>query len=118
MDACEGVDNLRFDDVPDPEPGPGQVLLRVRFAALKPGDAFLAEARYPAKSPLPHILSRHGAGAQHLNRFPLARGRGAQHSTRTRISPYPTTPPQLPFRNPRNSSPRTPHMGHVRCPTS
>jgi Alcohol dehydrogenase GroES-like domain len=60
MDAYEGVDS--FGEVPDPEPGPGQVLLRVRFAALNPADAFLAEARYPAKPPLPHILGRDGVG--------------------------------------------------------
>ena len=48
IDADEGVDNLRFAEVPDPEPGPGQVLLRVRFAALNPADAFLAEARQRA----------------------------------------------------------------------
>ena len=62
MDAYEGVDNLRFAEVPDPEPGPGQVLLRVRFAALNPADAFLAQDMYPAKPPLPHILGRDGVG--------------------------------------------------------
>jgi len=36
MDAYEGVGKLRFDEVTDPEPGPGQVLLRVRFGALNP----------------------------------------------------------------------------------
>jgi NADPH2:quinone reductase len=62
MDAYEGVDKLRFDEVPDPEPGSGQILLRVKFAALNPADAFLAQAMYPAKPPLPHILGRDGVG--------------------------------------------------------
>jgi NADPH:quinone reductase len=62
MDAYEGVEKLRFDEVQDPEPGPGQVLLNVRFAALNPADAFLAQAMYPAKPPLPHILGRDGVG--------------------------------------------------------
>jgi NADPH:quinone reductase len=62
MDAYTGVDQLRLAEVADPRPGPGQVLLRVRFAALNPADAFLALAQYPAKPPLPHILGRDGAG--------------------------------------------------------
>ena len=62
MDTYEGVEKLRFAEVKDPEPGPGQVLLRVRLAALNPADAFLAQARYPAKPPLPHILGRDGVG--------------------------------------------------------
>jgi NADPH:quinone reductase len=62
MDSYEGVEKLRFDEVPDPEPGPGQVLLRVRLAALNPADAFLAQAMYPARPPLPHILGRDGVG--------------------------------------------------------
>jgi NADPH2:quinone reductase len=49
-------------EVPDPRPGPGQVLLQIRFAALNPADAFLAQAQYPAKPPLPHILGRDGVG--------------------------------------------------------
>jgi NADPH2:quinone reductase len=49
-------------DVPDPQPGSNQVLLRLRFAALNPADAFLAQAMYPAKPSLPHILGRDGVG--------------------------------------------------------
>ena len=62
MNGYEGVENLRLDEVKDPKPGPGQVLLKVRLAALNPADAFLAEAMYPAKPPLPHILGRDGVG--------------------------------------------------------
>ena len=62
MDSYEGTDKLRLGEVPNPKPGPEQVLLRVRFAALNPADAFLARAMYPAKPPLPHILGRDGAG--------------------------------------------------------
>lgn len=57
-----GVEKLHLGEVHDPEAGPGQVLLRVRFAALNPADAFLAQALYPAKPPLPHILGRDGVG--------------------------------------------------------
>jgi len=62
MDSYNGVENLRLGDVPDPVPGPGQVLLKVKLAGLNPADAFLAKAMYPAKPPLPHILGRDGVG--------------------------------------------------------
>jgi NADPH:quinone reductase len=62
MDSYEGVEKLHLAEVSVPEPGPGQVLLKVRFAALNPADAFLAQAMYPAKPPLPHILGRDGVG--------------------------------------------------------
>ena len=38
MDSFDGVEKLRLGDVPDPQPGPNQVLLRLRFAALNPAD--------------------------------------------------------------------------------
>jgi len=62
MDGYDGVDALRMSEVPDPEPGPGQILVRVTFAALNPADAFLARGMYPAHPPLPHILGRDGVG--------------------------------------------------------
>lgn len=62
MDSHEGVERLRLGEVADPQPGPGEVRLRVRFAALNPADAFLARGMYPAKPPLPHILGRDGVG--------------------------------------------------------
>jgi NADPH2:quinone reductase len=62
MDSYEGVEKLRLGEVPDPEPGPAKALLRMRFAALNPADAFLAQAMYPAKPALPHILGRDGVG--------------------------------------------------------
>src|SRR3984957_11002874 len=62
MDSYDGVEKLRLAEVPDPQPGPDQVLLRLRFAALNPADAFLAQAMYPAKPALPHILGRDGVG--------------------------------------------------------
>src|SRR5437762_13582075 len=62
MESYEGVEKLRLGEVPDPQPGPGQALLQVRFAAINPADAFLAQAMYPARPPLPHILGRDGVG--------------------------------------------------------
>ena len=62
MDSYDGVEKLRLGEVPDPTPGPGQVLLKLHFAGLNPADAFLARAMYPAKPSLPHILGRDGVG--------------------------------------------------------
>jgi NADPH2:quinone reductase len=62
MDGYDGVEKLRLADTEDPKPGPGEVLLRVRFAALNPADAFLARGMYPAKPTLPHILGRDAVG--------------------------------------------------------
>jgi NADPH2:quinone reductase len=62
MDSYDGVEQLRLGEVPDPQPGPAEVLLKVRYAALNPADAFLARGLYPAKPTLPHILGRDGVG--------------------------------------------------------
>lgn len=62
MDSFEGVETLRLGEVPDPQPGPGELLLKMRYAALNPADAFLATGMYPAKPPLPHIVGRDGVG--------------------------------------------------------
>jgi NADPH:quinone reductase len=62
MDGYDGVEHLRLGETEDPAPGPNQILLRLRFAALNPADAFLAQAMYPAKPALPHILGRDGVG--------------------------------------------------------
>ena len=62
MDSYEGVDKLRLGEVADPVPGPAEVLLRLRYAALNPADAFLSQGQYPARPKLPHILGRDGVG--------------------------------------------------------
>lgn len=49
------VDVLRVDDVPVPDPGPGQVLVRVRAAGINPGETKIREGllheRWPARFP-------------------------------------------------------------------
>jgi NADPH:quinone reductase len=62
MDSYDGVEKLRLTEVPDPRPGKGEVLLRVRVAAINPADAFLAVAQYPARPKFPHVLGRDGVG--------------------------------------------------------
>jgi NADPH:quinone reductase len=62
MHSYDGVEQLRLGEVPEPQPGPTEVLLKVRYAALNAADAFLAQGLYPAKPTLPHILGRDGVG--------------------------------------------------------
>lgn len=62
LDSFVGVDKMRLAEVPDPEPKTGEVLLKIRYAALNPADAFLAQGQYPATPPLPHILGRDAVG--------------------------------------------------------
>ncbi len=69
----DGVERLRLGEMPDPQPGPAQVLLNMRVAALNPADAFLARRMYPAKPPLQRIRGRDGVGDV------LAVGPGVDH---------------------------------------
>ncbi len=62
IDSFDGVEKIRQADVNDPQPGSGEVLLRMKISALNPADAFLAKGQYPARPPMPHILGRDGVG--------------------------------------------------------
>ncbi|MEW2522087.1 NADPH:quinone oxidoreductase family protein [Actinacidiphila alni] len=44
---------MRLDEVPTPEPGPGEVLLRVRAADVNFPDAMLCRGQYQIRPPLP-----------------------------------------------------------------
>jgi len=62
LDDFTGLKALHLSEIPDPEPGPGEVVLEVAFAGLNPADRYLAEKLYPLRPPLPHILGRDGLG--------------------------------------------------------
>jgi NADPH2:quinone reductase len=62
LDGFDGVEKMRLAEAPDPRPGFSEVVLRVRFAALNPADAFLSRGMYPAKPAFPHILGRDAVG--------------------------------------------------------
>src|SRR5688572_16029670 len=62
MERFDGVGALKLADVPEPRPGAKEVLLDVHYAALNPADRYLAEAQYPARPPLPHVLGRDAVG--------------------------------------------------------
>ncbi len=60
MQRTGGPEVLELVDLPTPEPGPGQVLVRVRAAGVNFIDTYLREGRYPA--PLPFIPGQEAAG--------------------------------------------------------
>jgi NADPH:quinone reductase len=47
-------DVMKLEDLPDPEPGPGQVLIRVRAAGVNPVDAYIRAGTYARKPTLPY----------------------------------------------------------------
>src|SRR5213080_12206 len=56
-----GPEVLRYEDAPTPEPGPGEVLIALRAAALNHLDLFARDGAVPGV-PLPHIGGADGAG--------------------------------------------------------
>ncbi|MDE3153980.1 MAG: zinc-binding dehydrogenase [Acidobacteriota bacterium] len=53
--------NLKLEEVPDPAPGPGEVVVQLKAAALNHRDAFIRQGLY-AGITLPIILGSDGAG--------------------------------------------------------
>ena len=53
---------LKLEDVPDPTPGPGDVVVRVRAAGVNPVDAYMHTGSYVRKPPLPYTPGQDGAG--------------------------------------------------------
>ena len=69
-----GPENLVYEDVPDPEPGPGEVVVRLSAAALNRRDVFVTRGMYPGakQEALPVTLGSDGSGEV------VARGDGAE----------------------------------------
>lgn len=57
-----GPEVLVYEDVPDPEPGSRQVLVRVEAATVNPVDVAVREDRFPTPKQPPKILGSDGAG--------------------------------------------------------
>lgn len=57
-----GPEVLIYEDVPDPDPGPQQVLVRVEAATVNPVDAAVREDRLPTPKQPPKIIGSDGAG--------------------------------------------------------
>lgn len=54
-------ENLKIEEMPDPQPGPGEAVVRLRAAALNHRDVFIIQKLYP-NIRLPAILGSDGAG--------------------------------------------------------
>lgn len=64
LHEIESPEKLVYEDVPDPEPGPGEVVIRLRAAALNRRDVFITYGQYPGAKPdaLPVVLGSDGSG--------------------------------------------------------
>jgi NADPH:quinone reductase-like Zn-dependent oxidoreductase len=62
LNGYEGLASLRFAEVATPEPGPNDVLVKVKAASVNPVDTKIARGYGgPSQRPLPHVLGRDGA---------------------------------------------------------
>jgi NADPH2:quinone reductase len=57
-----GPDVLELREVPDPVPGPGEVLIRTRAAGVNPVDTYIRSGRYARLPELPYTPGWDGAG--------------------------------------------------------
>ena len=64
LHELEGPESLSYEDVQDPEPGSGEIVVRLRNAALNRRDVFVTQGMYPGAKPdaLPIILGSDGSG--------------------------------------------------------
>src|SRR5437762_5580775 len=53
---------LKLEDVPDPKPAAGEIVVRVRAAGVNPVDAYMHTGSYVRKPPLPYTPGQDGAG--------------------------------------------------------
>jgi NADPH2:quinone reductase len=60
-----GPEVLRLEEVPDPQPGPGQVLVRIHAAGVNPVDTYIRIGTYAQKPPLPYTPGSDAAGEVH-----------------------------------------------------
>ena len=78
--AYGSPESLVLDDVPEPVPGPGQVLVRVHAAAVNFPDVLFIEGKYQIKIPPPFIPGNEIAGEV------IAAGAGAPYSPGQRVA--------------------------------
>jgi NADPH2:quinone reductase len=57
-----GPEVLQLDDVADPKPGPGQVLVEIKAAGVNPVDTYVRSGNYAQLPALPYIPGADGAG--------------------------------------------------------
>jgi NADPH2:quinone reductase len=57
-----GPEVLKLEETPDLEPGPGQVVVRVKAAGVNPVDTYIRSGMYARKPPLPYTPGTDAAG--------------------------------------------------------
>ena len=57
-----GPDDLEFSDLPDPAPGPGEVVVAIKAAALNFFDTLIIAGKYQFKPPFPFSPGTEVAG--------------------------------------------------------
>ena len=62
LDSPEGVQSLKLVNLPDPAPGPGEVVIAVRACSLNYRDSLLLQGGYPRNRTYPVIPLSDGAG--------------------------------------------------------
>jgi NADPH:quinone reductase-like Zn-dependent oxidoreductase len=63
LNGYEGLASLCFAEVATPEPGPNDVLVKLKAASVNPVDTKIARGYGgPSQRPLPYVLGRDGAG--------------------------------------------------------
>jgi NADPH2:quinone reductase len=55
-------DEIRYGDLPDPEPAPSQVLVRVSALTVNPIDTYIRSGAYPIALPHPFVIGRDMTG--------------------------------------------------------
>lgn len=73
LTELSGPDGLQIQEIPDPTPGPGQVLLRVRACGINFADVLITQGLYQEKPPLPFVPGMEVSGDI------LAVGEGVTH---------------------------------------
>jgi NADPH:quinone reductase-like Zn-dependent oxidoreductase len=74
LKAFGGAENLELADLPDPVPGPGEVLLRVRACALNHLDLWIRGGLPGSKVKVPHVLGSDCAGEARGKRWAVHPG--------------------------------------------
>ena len=62
FDSHGGIDVLRYGDLPDPTPGPGEVIVKIEAASLNFNDLWARQGMPGMSVPLPHVSGSEGAG--------------------------------------------------------
>jgi NADPH:quinone reductase-like Zn-dependent oxidoreductase len=70
---AEPCDGLALVEVPEPQPGPGEVLVEVKARPIQPADLLIVRGRHLVRPPLPDPVGIEGAG------IVVGHGRGVSH---------------------------------------